>query len=540
MKKMFWVLILLCLTGCIAGEVDEHSREFDVDPKDRSTVSATTWTLWNTYYYVSAEPLNDSGPKTTLYSPSCQPIAQVSLAYSDRACIEGTGRLKDGRMVNYASTCRCGRPCPTGGTVCWSVTDPDRFPWGKGARNNALSPMRSIAVDRRNFQLGTTIYIPAWQDVNIPSMDGVVGFVHDGCFRADDVGGAIRGQHIDIFSGPQSLARHFERTIPTRSRLTAHPGGQRCEYLLSGDTPPESVPPVEPQLQWLGTPCHEHSECADASGEQAGYCHRDPRTTNAAGLCTASCEGFCPDRSGSAPTFCVDAKTLGGQSGGLCVAQAAAENAACGNLAGFASILDDRFVGSTSISNVRRSICLPEGSIQANGNSEPQPEPEPTPMNPPAEPSEPSPPRAMVVHEPCGDIDYHGQCHGNVIEWCDGDSLSRIDCTTRGETCGYVNGSVGYFCVSPQPGGNAVDPSDVPDAPNGGNGGLCDDATLPMSDHARPCPGVPENTWRCGCSERYETTISQVCRAGHWTTYATNPNECDRCDGRYTTGCDGD
>ena len=188
-------------------------------------------TLWNTYYYLAVEQNYPGTKDTTLYDSSCQPLVDVSANFSDAACIEGSARLSDGRVINYATTCSCGRPCPTGGTVCYSILDAQSFPWGKGARSNPLEPLRSLAVDRSTISLGTVIYLEEWDGVQIPTVGGLGGFSHDGCFRADDVGGAIQGGHIDIFAGSEAMWQALEGIFPTNSQFMATAGAPRCAYL---------------------------------------------------------------------------------------------------------------------------------------------------------------------------------------------------------------------------------------------------------------------------------------------------------------------
>jgi len=72
-------------------------------------------TMWNTYYFLARETDHPGAADTTLYDKGCSPIVTVSAAFSDSVCVEGSGLLADGRVINYASTCSCGRPCPTGG-----------------------------------------------------------------------------------------------------------------------------------------------------------------------------------------------------------------------------------------------------------------------------------------------------------------------------------------------------------------------------------------------------------------------------------------
>ncbi len=83
----------------------------------------------------------------------------------------------------------------------------------------------------------------------------------------------------------------------------------------------------------------------------------------------------------------------------------------------------------------------------------------------------------------------------------------------------------------------APDRAPAPPDRGGLNGGVCDEPDLPLSDNGAACPGVPHNTWRCACSGRWESPISQVCRDGRWTTFQLNPSDCSRCDGAYTAGC---
>jgi 3D (Asp-Asp-Asp) domain-containing protein len=59
----------------------------------------------------------------------------------------------------------------------------------------------SVAVDPKVIPLGTKIYIPAYRQLN------------GGWFRAADVGGAIRGRHIDVYRPPPAdgAGRHLIR-----------------------------------------------------------------------------------------------------------------------------------------------------------------------------------------------------------------------------------------------------------------------------------------------------------------------------------------
>ena len=484
-----FLFLLFILSGCANSDMVNGGDS----SKNNIQNSSPQWTLWNTYYYVSNESDHPSSETTGIYTSSCEKIADVSIRYSDLACIEGTGQLNDGRLINYASTCRCGRPCPTGGTVCWSVLDTTQFPWGKGARNNPLHPLRSLAVDRSIIPLGRTIYIPSWDGMIIPALSGLAGFEHDGCFRTDDVGGAIQGTHIDIFSGTSEMRRYLETQIPTQTQMPAYWGTGRCDYLLSLAPPPYRTPstsstsppspPPTPQGAWLGESCQSDQACAQTGEAQGSWC-QFPLDQQVWGFCTQSCAGFCPDRQGSASTFCIDGQFQGIQ-GGICVAQSQPENGYCTQLDGLDAQVQDRYVGQSGASNISQMVCIPN----------------PVSSPPPGSMSDFGPPPSSLDQGVPSYFDYS----------FDPPELDQ-----------------GF--------GQAVDQA-LPNPPSS-NQGVCSNPTLILSDHNDPCPSSLDNQWRCACSRRFETEISQVCREGAWITYDTNPIDCIRCSGDYSSACE--
>jgi V8-like Glu-specific endopeptidase len=73
------------------------------------------------------------------------------------------------------------------------------------------------------------------------------------------------------------------------------------------------------------------------------------------------------------------------------------------------------------------------------------------PAEPPAEPpadrpadgvGDPQP--APPLFDPCGGLDYLGECQGSVARWCDGDEIRSRECGREG--CGYVDDRIGYYC----------------------------------------------------------------------------------------------
>lgn len=185
--------------------------------------------MWNTYYFLANEEDHEGPQNVPIYTDACTEIARVRQDFHDSVCIEGSGILLDDRVINYASTCtsscpqarRCGSHSYR---ICYSVLDSERYPWGRGAGAVALVPDFSIAVDRDFVALGTVIYFE--------ELDGVVPpgetAPHDGCMRADDVGGAIDGNHFDFFSGTRARWLAWEAIFPTRSGFTAWINHERC------------------------------------------------------------------------------------------------------------------------------------------------------------------------------------------------------------------------------------------------------------------------------------------------------------------------
>jgi 3D (Asp-Asp-Asp) domain-containing protein len=72
-------------------------------------------------------------------------------------------------------------------------------PYGDGGRSWVLVPFRTVAVDPRVVPLGSVLYVPAARGAKFQHEGR--SLEHDGYFFAADTGGAIRGNHIDVFTG---------------------------------------------------------------------------------------------------------------------------------------------------------------------------------------------------------------------------------------------------------------------------------------------------------------------------------------------------
>jgi hypothetical protein len=49
--------------------------------------------------------------------------------------------------------------------------------------------------------------------------------------------------------------------------------------------------------------------------------------------------------------------------------------------------------------------------------------------------------------DPCGGLDYAGECQGSLLRWCEGGTVRSFDCSIQGETCGFASTDVGNNCI---------------------------------------------------------------------------------------------
>ena len=181
-----------------------------------------------TYYYVADEHDFDGLARDTdIEDPMCTKIATVSADFFRAMTIEGTGRLADGRVINYSGLCLCVSPC-------YYEVDEDH-PFGVGVESRALAPFRSVAVDPEIIKFGDRLYIPELDGVPMPGEPPWGGFVHDGCVTADDRGSHIKGRHIDFFATTHTAYVDLDQRLHLRE-ITVIPDAPRCRE--ASHTPP--------------------------------------------------------------------------------------------------------------------------------------------------------------------------------------------------------------------------------------------------------------------------------------------------------------
>ena len=181
-----------------------------------------------TFYWVTNSADYAGANDTPIKTASCSTIANVPQAFASALKLEGTGKLPDGRIVNYHKSCGCSS------YGCYVVAGDD-YPWGIGVQNRPLHPMRSIAVDSYYINYGEWVYAPELDGYKVP--DGPWGsFVHDGCLRADDTGSAIKKWHIDFFAGYKSAYQEMVGDLGSKTQL--YRGGDRCNDDTVGEGDP--------------------------------------------------------------------------------------------------------------------------------------------------------------------------------------------------------------------------------------------------------------------------------------------------------------
>jgi 3D (Asp-Asp-Asp) domain-containing protein len=183
-------------------------------------------TFRNTYYDFPNEGDFD-GPQVPIKNARCDTITQVANGFFQAVCVQGSGTLRRGSTVSFAKRdCACAETCVrTEQKICFDELDPKQFPWGRGATGKPITPLLTVAVDPEVIPLGTAVYVPELDGMPRDA-DGAAR--HDGCFVAQDKGLKVKGQHLDIFTGHQSMTSLWNRMVPSNRGVTVVVDSPRC------------------------------------------------------------------------------------------------------------------------------------------------------------------------------------------------------------------------------------------------------------------------------------------------------------------------
>ncbi len=165
--------------------------------------------LWATSYHVPR--VEAVGGGVALVDPNGIPLGpRLSIRDWCDAAMEGTVLVVDpacGARVTYnfaatgeRSQVSCAERYPRHRGIEKSRFRVASGPYGDGVQGMALVPYRTIAVDPALIPFGSVLYVPAARGLRVRLPSGEER-VHDGYFFAADRGGAIRGTHIDVFTG---------------------------------------------------------------------------------------------------------------------------------------------------------------------------------------------------------------------------------------------------------------------------------------------------------------------------------------------------
>jgi 3D (Asp-Asp-Asp) domain-containing protein len=184
-------------------------------------------TFKNTYYDFPSES-DFEGEPINLMNAACKPIVSVPRSFYESVCVQGSGTLRSGGTVSFAKRdCSCAAECPrTGQHICFDLLDKQQFPWGRGATGKGITPLLTVAVDSSVIALGTPLYIPEYDGI---ARDPSGSTRHDGCFIAEDRGLAVKGDHVDIFTGHREITQLWNRLVPSNSGVTIVVDSPHCK-----------------------------------------------------------------------------------------------------------------------------------------------------------------------------------------------------------------------------------------------------------------------------------------------------------------------
>ncbi len=172
-------------------------------------------TLWATNYYLpQVNEESDGIPMRAIDGTELGP--KLSLKDWCVSALEGSVRIlfKDGtkKVYNYLANSDL-FPVDCSSVVPFDLSKTKfkatRAVYGLGLNNQTLVPFRTIATDPTIIPTGTVLFIPKARGSEILLSDGT-SFIHDGYFYAGDRGGAIKLNHIDVFTGIGITTHYFK------------------------------------------------------------------------------------------------------------------------------------------------------------------------------------------------------------------------------------------------------------------------------------------------------------------------------------------
>ena len=189
-RSLVAAVVLLSASLAPAGPGDASHYSWLGHTSDAPPNSTSLGAFVPTFYRILDEATWPTAERTEeLLTREGQLLARVTLDFRHQLDIEGSARLRDGRILNIEER--------VGGAMRYLLVR--GAPFGVGAPGYRLVPYRTVAVDPRRIKLGTVLYLPALVGIPLPT-----GEVHDGFGFAHDTGHGIIGSRVDIFVGFES------------------------------------------------------------------------------------------------------------------------------------------------------------------------------------------------------------------------------------------------------------------------------------------------------------------------------------------------
>jgi 3D (Asp-Asp-Asp) domain-containing protein len=198
-------LFLFCFLFSISSAFAGNPGQGDLPPNLKKIGD-----LKPTFYWVALENSDGAAKKNSLKDVSGNTLAIVADKFLKDLRMEGTGRLQDGRIINFHARVRDPRA-----EIRWRICPPSA-PYGYGLGDLSLRPFHSVAVDPDVIPIPSRVYIPAAKGAPLPD-----GTLHDGYFEAVDIGEAIQNKRIDVFTSMGDQSRYFESYGLSNMKATA-------------------------------------------------------------------------------------------------------------------------------------------------------------------------------------------------------------------------------------------------------------------------------------------------------------------------------
>lgn len=188
MRVLFVTLGVLLSTCFVATHAHAARPEFDTPDRNRMKKIGD---LKPTFYWIAMEKADGESKIRPLKDMEGNILAMVTDKFYREIRMEGTGKMLDGRVINFEGRVKL----PDGTTEIRWVVCPPEAPYGYGVDKIPLVPFRSVAVDPTVVPIGSRVYIPKAVGAKLPD-----GSIHDGLFMAVDIGDAIKNKRIDMFT----------------------------------------------------------------------------------------------------------------------------------------------------------------------------------------------------------------------------------------------------------------------------------------------------------------------------------------------------